>query len=276
MMSTFGKMEDYIHGFSTREQDRLIRQAVVLADEVFRGLDFSDANSVLEIGCAVGAELQILGRRWPHLVLTGLDISRSHLSAARRLHAAEIGAGRVHLVEGDAGSLSFPNASFDRVITIWTLEHIGDPAAVVAECLRVLKPSGQLICTEVDNATFCFTPVNSVIADWWNHFNRYQQQAGGDPRVGPKLAAIVRDLGARDITEETLPVISSRNEPGRREELLVYLEDLLASGAAQLGKTGQDEGNLHRAFQAVRADPSIDFQYHAIRLTCRPPSAGSE
>ena len=50
-------MRAYIHGFSSSEQARLIRQATVLEREVFRGLDFSDAVSLLEVGCGVGAEL---------------------------------------------------------------------------------------------------------------------------------------------------------------------------------------------------------------------------
>jgi len=273
-------MQQYIHGFSSEEQDRLVRQAAVLEREVFRGLDLRNASTLLEIGCAVGAELQLAGRRWPHLELTGLDISHSHLEAARHVLAAEIEAGRVTLVEGDAGAMPFPDDSFDRVMTIWMLEHVADPAAVLAECLRVLKPNGRLICTEVDNATFGFSPMIPVIMDWWDRFNRFQQQAGGDPFVGPKLSAIAARLNARDITEEILPIISSRNEPTRRKELLDYLDELLASGADQLRGADlaakEDVQALHEAFQSVRADPSVHFQYHATRLTCRPPEAARE
>ena len=58
---------NYIHGFSTREQQRLVRQARILAPAVFKNMDFSGAESVLEPGCAVGAELKELLQRWPHL-----------------------------------------------------------------------------------------------------------------------------------------------------------------------------------------------------------------
>lgn len=269
-------MQQYIHGFSTEEQARLVRQAAVLEGEVFRGLDFSDAATLLEVGCAVGAELKLAGRRWPHLGLTGLDVSPSHLGAARQVLAEELAAGRVSLVEGDAVDMPFPDASFDRVMTIWMLEHVTDPSAVIAECLRIVKPDGLLICTEVDNATFGFTPANPVIMDWWERFNRFQQDAGGDPFVGPRLLAIARRLRARDIAEDILPIISSRNEPARREELLGYLEELLASGADQLQGAGlagvRDVQALHDAFRAVRGDPAAQFQYHATRLTCRPPN----
>jgi ubiquinone/menaquinone biosynthesis C-methylase UbiE len=269
-------MQHYIHGFSSEEQARLVRQAAVLEREVFRGLDISDASTFLEVGCAVGAELQLAGRRWPHLHLTGLDISRSHLAAARHVLAEDIEAGRVVLVEGDAGAMPIPEASFDRVMTIWMLEHVPDPAAVIAECLRVLKPNGRLICTEVDNATFGFSPANPVIMDWWGRFNRFQQQAGGDPFIGPKLSAIAGRLNARDIKEEVLPIISSRSDPARRKELLDYLDELLASGADQLRDAGlagaEDAQALHEAFQSVKSDQAVHFQYHATRLTCRPPA----
>ena len=268
-------MRAYIHGFSFSEQARLIRQATVLEREVFRGLDFSDAVSLLEVGCGVGAELQIFRRRWPHLRFTGLDISPLHLAAAHTVMHDEIRDGLATLVEGDACNMPFANASFDRVVTIWTLEHVADLAAVMGECLRVLKPEGCLICTEVDNNSFGFSPVQPVILDWWDRFNRYQEDAGGQPYVGPRLAGLAQSLHARDIAEETLPIISSRRAPDRREELLDYLAALLLSAADQLRDAGladdEDVQSLRDVFEAVRSDPAVHFQYFATRMTCCPP-----
>ncbi len=59
-------MTDYIHGFSEAEQQRLVRQAEVLAPNVFSAFDLSPHAEVLELGCGVGAELMLMRQRWPH------------------------------------------------------------------------------------------------------------------------------------------------------------------------------------------------------------------
>jgi ubiquinone/menaquinone biosynthesis C-methylase UbiE len=186
--------EHYIHGFSDAERQRLIDQAEMLSSAVFGGLDFLGDRRVLEVGCAVGAELHLLAQRAAHLDLTGLDLSNLHLRAGRAWLA---GHPRIGLVQGDACALPFADDSFDVGMTIWLLEHVPDAAAVVRELLRVVKPTGRVILTEVDNSTFGFDPPQPAISSWWDAFNRCQAQiGGGDPYVGGKLRRIAESLGA--------------------------------------------------------------------------------
>lgn len=46
---------------------------------------------------------------------------------------------------GDLAALPFRDASFDAVLSIVTLEHVPEPARVVQEMARVLKPGGRLL-----------------------------------------------------------------------------------------------------------------------------------
>lgn len=268
---------DYIHGYSREEQRRLVDQAAVLAPAVFAGLDLCACRSLVEIGCGVGAELLQIRERAPRALLTGVDLSASHLAAARRLLAGGIGRGDVRLVQADASALPFAAASFDTAMTIWTLEHVPDPRRVMAEALRVLTPDGRLVCTEVENGTLAFEPPVPAIAAWWQRFNRRQQAAGGDPYVGRRLHSLAAGLGCRDIHTRNLAPIASHLEPERREVLLTYLESLLLSAAEGLLARGEaspaDLAELRAAFAAARADAAVQFRYFAVRLACRPPAA---
>lgn len=54
-------------------------------------------------------------------------------------------------LQGSAEHLPFPDASFDLVTCQTLLIHVRDPAVVLAEMLRVLRPGGQLMVAEPNN-----------------------------------------------------------------------------------------------------------------------------
>jgi ubiquinone/menaquinone biosynthesis C-methylase UbiE len=209
------------------------------------------------------------------MTLTGVDINAGHLEAARE-HLAHVDPlHSVALVQADAVALPFPTHCFDSVLTVWMLEHVSDPAAVMAEALRVLAPQGRLICTEVDNDTLRLEPALPAVSDWIERFNRFQRQAGGDPFVGRRLSDIAAALGARAIRTETLPILSSLFEPNRRAEMIDYLEALLLSGAERLIAANMVQhpqvDALRGDFATLRRDPNIELRYFAVRMICQPP-----
>ena len=99
----------YVHGFTPEEQDRLRRQARIIEHRVNEHrLPFQRSRRLLEIGCGVGAQTEILLRHFPELHVTGLDASKTNLDKAREyLSGQPFAADRYEFVLGDAARLNF-------------------------------------------------------------------------------------------------------------------------------------------------------------------------
>jgi SAM-dependent methyltransferase len=92
---------------------------------------------VLDVGCRYGALTRsyLEGNE-----VVGVDVDREALA-----EAAELGI-ETHWADADA-PLPFPDASFDVVVAGELLEHIRDPAGLVDEARRVLRPGGRLVAS---------------------------------------------------------------------------------------------------------------------------------
>jgi SAM-dependent methyltransferase len=103
--------------------------------EGFRGKD------VLEIGCGAGVDLVRFARGGARA--TGADLAENAIELARQnfSHSGLHGDLRV----ADAGRLPFADASFDLVYGHGLLQYAEDPAGIVAEARRVLRPGGEAI-----------------------------------------------------------------------------------------------------------------------------------
>jgi SAM-dependent methyltransferase len=100
----------------------------------------------LEVGAGVGLSVAVARHRYgadaigvePGAAEYGGTLDVAHEILARAGLPAEC------IVEGVGESLPFPDASFDVVLSSNVLEHVRDPARVIAEMVRVLKPGGHL------------------------------------------------------------------------------------------------------------------------------------
>ena len=145
-------MSEYVHGYGTREQQRLVEQAEHWRHRLIRdGTELAPGTRLLEVGCGAGAVLAVLGQEFPGVRLAGVDREPRQLEFARG-HLKRAGV-RAALHEADALALPFADGSFDQVWMMWFLEHLPDPVAALREARRVLVPGGRLTAIEVDYST---------------------------------------------------------------------------------------------------------------------------
>ncbi len=104
-------------------------------------------DSVLDVACGTGAVSIELVRRHGCRVV-GLDQSAEMLAEGRRRVEAAGLAARVRLEEGRAEELPYENGSFDALTFTYLLRYVNDPAAVLAELTRAVKPGGTIAMLE--------------------------------------------------------------------------------------------------------------------------------
>jgi SAM-dependent methyltransferase len=108
-----------------------------------RLIDFAAyrGKRVLEIGCGAGTDLVRFARGGA--LVTGVDIAPSAIALARQ-NFAQHGLA-ADLREADGEYLPFNNDSFDLVYAHGVVQYTANPAALVDECHRVLKPGGEAV-----------------------------------------------------------------------------------------------------------------------------------
>ncbi|WP_411968006.1 class I SAM-dependent methyltransferase [Haloferax sp. YSSS75] len=112
-------------------------------------LRLDPGDTVVEMGCGTGANLQSLAERvGPEGTVVGIDFSPGVLDVARR----RVGdAPNVHLVRADATRP--PVADADAVLATFVSGMFDDPAAVVSSWADLVGPGGRLCLVDLAETT---------------------------------------------------------------------------------------------------------------------------
>jgi phosphatidylethanolamine/phosphatidyl-N-methylethanolamine N-methyltransferase len=108
---------------------------------LLQALGCRSGDRVLEVGVGTGLSLPM----YPADVsVTGIDVSRDMLERARE-RVAKRGLRNVDaLLEMNAESMSFPDASFDKVVAMYVVSVVERPARLIDELHRVCRPDGEI------------------------------------------------------------------------------------------------------------------------------------
>jgi SAM-dependent methyltransferase len=131
--------------------------------EAFGGLP----PTILEIGAGTGANLRYLGAGTRVIAVEPNRYMHPYLRSAARRWGIHL-----DLREGTAERLPLPDASVSAVISSLVLCSVHDPAAVLREIQRVLRPGGRLWCVEHVRAPkgTALATLQRIVARPWRWF----------------------------------------------------------------------------------------------------------
>ena len=112
-------------------------------------------RDVLEAGCGEGYGADLIADVARQVI--GLDYDVATVAHVRARYP------RVDMRHGNLAELPLPAGSVDAVVNFQVIEHLWDQPQFVAECLRVLRPSGVLLISTPNRITFSpgrDTPLN--------------------------------------------------------------------------------------------------------------------
>lgn len=125
-----------------------------------------DNGRLLDVGTGTGRVLELLAPRVRQAL--GVDASKAMLALARaRLARPEYAHCAVRLA--DMYRLPLANASFDTAMLQMVLHYAEDPAGVLAETARTLRPGGRLVVIEL--AAHERTDLMARLAHRWPGFS---------------------------------------------------------------------------------------------------------
>ena len=110
---------------------------------LLRLVDFDGyrGQMVLEVGCGAGVDLARFAKGGA--LVTGVDLAPSAIDLARANFGQQGLRGEFQVANGE--QLPFPDDRFDLVYAHGVVQYTPDPARLVEECRRVLKPGGRAV-----------------------------------------------------------------------------------------------------------------------------------
>ena len=200
-----------------------------------RHADFNSALSLLDVGSNRGSFASALIEAAPSAILTAIEPDE-------RVAESCSDNPRIELIRARIEDSALETERFDVVHSCHTIEHLADPARVLADHWRVLKPGGLLI---LDAPNTAFLDGDDIVEEWFidkhlYHFSartlmRLVSAAGFVIVAAPDLADRENLLiVARKMTSGARPILADAREVAEAERLLAAYQATRARNLSAL------------------------------------------
>lgn len=168
-------------------------------------MELQAGHRVLDLGCGPASDtIALAGIVGETGRVVGVDADAEMVAEANeRASAAEL-AGRVTHEHADAADLPFDDGSFDSCRSERVFQHLPDPAAALAELIRVTRPGGRIVVLDTDyGAASIATELPEIER---RLIEQYCSMMNG-PFVARLLSRMFNAAGLDDVTVEPAPFI---------------------------------------------------------------------
>lgn len=184
-------------------------------EPLLAGADLQPGQSVVDYGCGPGhLTVELAGRVAPGGTVLGLDIN-AEFAARCEARAAESGldaAVSTRILDG--ARLPVDDVAVDRVVCKSVLEYVDDPAVVLGEFYRILKPGGRAHVVDSDWRMLALEPIGHVRTQ---RLFDAAQPAYRTPEIGRRLYGLMLGAGFRDVK---VTIFAGADVSGRRAAIV--------------------------------------------------------
>jgi len=263
-MAALGSTGEYVHGYTSREAQRLADQANTLTRLLHHDSVFPPGSLILEPGCGVGAQTVTLAGQNPQCRLISCDLAGGSVASAKKRMNAD-GLSNADFLQANIRALPFRQGCFDHVFVCFVLEHLSDPVSTLALLKSYLRPGGAMTIIEGDHGSVYFWPDSPRARRAIECQVELQHRRGGDANIGRRLYPLLASAGFEEVSVSPRMVYVDSSRPELVEGFTLNTftamiegirDDAIAAGL--ISPRDMDEGiaDLHRT-----SEPDGTFCY---------------
>lgn len=128
--------------------DQFHGRGIEATEQIAADLDVAATDHLLDVGSGIGGPARFMADRFGCTV-TGIDLTLEFCEVAEHLTAAVNLQNKVSFEQGNALAMPFADNTFDGAYSMNVSMNIEDKAGFYTELLRVLKPGGWLLLSEL-------------------------------------------------------------------------------------------------------------------------------
>ncbi|AKF80896.1 Ubiquinone/menaquinone biosynthesis C-methylase UbiE [Myxococcus fulvus] len=242
---------------STEEGRRLLAQegASGYVRTLLGSTGLVTGTRALDAGCGPGGISETMADLvGPTGQVTGVDLNEDRLREAslRNAHRPWL---RFH--QADIRRTGLPDASVDYVWSQYVFEYLPDRPVALAELMRVTRPGGKVVVSDIDGLGFQNWPFSDALRDGTQRIVDALATRGFDLHVGRKLFSEFREAGLVDVKVHLLPfyLVAGAADARLMRDWEVRFAALAPVAAPAFG--GMEPYQAHcRDFLAMLADPA--------------------